>query len=187
MFSFPQAVRATPIPVTWMTREEDSLLSGQVGGDRGWWRDWRYDNIRWWKRALRLREDFHFSNWPDCGSKVIRILPVLLVFDQSFFESYHRRVEADICGSHFIPPTSHQVSWSFLLLMQFLSCYTYLQFQRLFHLAVPAWQRTVGSHSCDCYSNHSGPGGCSSHFNSASRTQMFWPNLLAVYLRKVAW
>merc|ERR550525_814225 len=25
-----QAVRATPIPVTWMTREEDSLLSGQV-------------------------------------------------------------------------------------------------------------------------------------------------------------
>ena len=31
MFSCPQAVRATPIPVTWMTREEDSLLSGQVG------------------------------------------------------------------------------------------------------------------------------------------------------------
>ena len=25
-----QAVRATPIPVTWMTREEDSLLTGQV-------------------------------------------------------------------------------------------------------------------------------------------------------------
>ena len=120
--------------------------------------------IRWWKRALRLREDFHFSNWPDSGSKVIRIFPVLLVFDQSFIESFHRRVEADICGSHFIPPTSHQVSWSFLLLIQFLSSYTYLLFQRLFHLAVPAWQRPVGSHSCDCYSNHSGPGGSSSQF-----------------------
>ena len=30
MVSHNQAVRATPIPVTWMTREEDSLLTGQV-------------------------------------------------------------------------------------------------------------------------------------------------------------
>ena len=103
---------------------------------------------------LRIQGDQNFASSPCFWSKLFWISHL----------SYHRRVEADICGSHFIPPTSHQVSWSFLLLIQFLSCYTYLQFQRLFHLAVPAWQRPVGSHSCDCYSNHSGPGGSSSQF-----------------------
>ena len=189
MFSCPQAVRATPIPVTWMTREEDSLLSGQVGGDRGWcWRDWLYVNIRWWKLALRLREDFHFSNWPDCGSKVIRIFPILLVFYQSFFESLiflitgeWKQISVVVTSSHLLLTrwVGHSFFWfnssPVTPTFNFRDFFTWLfqpgkdQLEVIAAIAIPTIQGLVGV-----------------PLNSSSRTQMFWPNLLAVYLRKVA-
>ena len=189
MFSCPQAVRATPIPVTWMTREEDSLLSGQVGGDRGWcWRDWRYDNqvmkacpeaeggLSLFQLArLRIQGDQNFASSP--------------FFDQSFFESLiflitgeWKQISVVVTSSHLLLTrwVGHSFFWfnssRVTPTFNFRDFFTWLfqpgkdQLEVIAAIAIPTIQGLVGV-----------------PLNSSSRTQMFWPNLFAVYLRKVAW
>ena len=101
-----QAVRATPIPVTWMTREEDSLLTGQVsfrismqmgslrqhirrtGDNIGLWarqeKIWEFERIRYSLGSESLpwgwRRTFTFPNVKTLGSRcVFLFLPIVYV------------------------------------------------------------------------------------------------------------
>ena len=109
-----QAVRASPIPVTWMTREEDSLLTGQVHINCG-------DHVNPLTLTLTLlkgktsrganKQVMKACPEAEGGLSLFQLaklrlqgkLPELFIF---LHPDDPRRMAVNICGGYSIPPSS---------------------------------------------------------------------------------